>query len=46
MAISDELEGGGGAKRIYKEVLGDQQFDHKVYFPNFQILFLLFVPVI
>ena len=35
--------GWGGAKRFYKEVLRGQQFDRKVYFSNFQILFLLVV---
>ena len=36
----------GGAKFFYKEVKGGQQFDRKLYFPNFQIFILLFVPVI
>ena len=36
----------GGAKLFYKEVKGGHQFDRKLYFPNFQIFILLFVPVI
>ena len=36
----------GGAKLFYKKKFrGGQQFDRKVYFPNFQIFFLFFVPV-
>ena len=43
-AISDWLEG-GGLNFFIKKFRGGQQFDRKVYFPNFQIFFLFFVPV-
>ena len=45
VAISDELEGvgGGGAGRFYKEVWGVSSLITRLIF---QILFLLFLPVI
>ena len=35
----------GGLNFFIKKFRGGQQLDRKVYFPNFQIFFLFFVPV-